>query len=81
MRTSRSEFVESDRGIAFIVNDADECRMRAIECGHSALRVHDDLLSSAYLQLARIWSAIGARAVVNGRNMSKEIDNRRTTEI
>jgi hypothetical protein len=40
--------------------------MREIECGRNAVKVHDDLPSGAYLQLARHWRAIGAQAALMG---------------
>ena len=45
-------------------NGVDECRKRAIECVRSAARARDDLLSGAYLQLARHWRVIGQQAAL-----------------
>lgn len=80
MRTNRNEFMDSARGTPLSANDADECRTRAIECSHNAFKARDDLLSSAYLQLAHHWRAIGARAVV--KNSSRgNIPNKSSTRV
>jgi hypothetical protein len=43
------------------VVQGEQCKQRAAACMREALRLDDDMLQEAYIQLARLWHATAER--------------------
>ena len=45
-----------------VLNHADDCLQRAVECRYSAAQAADDVLRATYLDLARRWRMMAREA-------------------
>jgi len=55
MQVTGNDGAQSVRRDPWKAGDADECGKRAIECYRNAGESDDELLATAYFQLARLW--------------------------